>query len=222
MKLLLVEDNQKLSASVKEGLEQEGYTIDCLFDGSSALRRIELDAATYDLVILDVMLPEKNGIQVCTEVRQKQITVPILMLTARDAKEDIVEGLNAGADDYLVKPFSFDELFARIRVLLRRPKVLLPDLLTLGPVRLNAQTKEVHVAGTRLVLTLREFAILEFFLRHPNQIVTRDQLLSNVWDHDFDSFSNVVDVHMKNLRKKLKTYGKHLQTIRGVGYKMAF
>lgn len=222
MKLLLVEDNQKLSASLKEGLEQEGYTVDCLFDGLMAERRIQSQSAGYELVILDVMLPEKDGISVCKQAREKNIVTPILMLTAKDTIKDKILGFDAGADDYLIKPFSFDELLARIRALLRRPRALLPDRLELGPLVLNAQTKDVAVSGIRITLTLREFSILEYLMRHPNQVISREQILMSVWDHSFDSLSNVVDVHIKNIRKKLNIYGKHLQSIRGIGYKLAF
>ncbi len=221
MKILLVEDNAKLRASLKEGLEQEGYTIDALFDGLSAERRIEMHGADYDAVILDVMLPGKDGLAVCKHVREKNIVVPILMLTARDTTSDKIRGLDAGADDYLIKPFSFEELLARIRALLRRPKHLVPDYLVLGPLTLNAQSREILLSGERLILTLREFSILEYLMRHPRQVVSREQILTNVWDHSFDSFSNVVDVHIKNIRRKLKAYGKSLQTIRGIGYTLA-
>ncbi len=221
MKLLLVEDNKKLSASLKQGLEQEGYTVDCAFDGAIAERQILMNASAYDLVILDIMLPEKDGLTVCADVRKKDIIIPILMLTARDTTENTIEGLNAGADDYIIKPFAFEELLARIRTLLRRPKILLPDTIQHGPITLNAHTKEVCISGNPIALTLREYTILEYLMRHPGQIISRDQIISNIWKHDFDSFSNVVDVHIKNLRKKLGTYGKHLQTIRGIGYTMA-
>jgi DNA-binding response OmpR family regulator len=222
MKLLIVEDNQKLNASIKEGLEQDGYTVQSLFDGLAAERHIETYGADYDLIILDIMLPGKDGIEVCEAVRKKNIVTPIIMLTARDATKDRVKGLDAGADDYLIKPFSFDELLARIRALLRRPKNILPDLQVSGPLTLNAQTREVLISGERMTLTFREFSILQYLMRHPNQVVSREQIMTNVWDHDFDSFSNVVDVHIKNIRKKLKNYGNKLQAIRGIGYRLAF
>ena len=221
MKLLLVEDNQKLNASLKEGLEQEGYMVDALFDGPTAERRMEIHSANYDLVILDIMLPGKDGLSVCKDVRDRDIVTPIIMLTAMDTTSDKIKGLDAGADDYLIKPFSFEELLARVRALLRRPKNLVPDSLVLGPLTLNAQSKEILLADKRLILTLREFSILEYLMRHPNQVISRDQILTSVWDHSFDSFSNVVDVHIKNIRRKLKTYGKILQAIRGVGYTLA-
>lgn len=221
MKLLLVEDNPKLSASLIEGLGQEGYAVDPLFDGPSALTRLEMDRDMYDLVILDVMLPGKDGLQVCKELRDDHVLVPILMLTAKDTTGDKIRGLDAGADDYLIKPFAFEELLARIRALLRRPSILLPDKQELGPLTLDVRNREASLSGERLTLTLREFSLLEYLMRHPNQVISRDQMLTNIWGYSFDAFSNVVDVHIKNLRKKLGPYGKNLQTIRGLGYKLA-
>lgn len=218
MKLLVVEDNRKLSASLKEGLEQEGYAVDCLYDGAAATRRLLVGGPEYDLVILDVMLPEKDGLEVCSSVRERNVMVPILMLTAKDATTDKIVGLDAGADDYLIKPFSFDELLARIRALLRRPNALVPDRLTSGPLTLDTGSRTARLHEEKLALTLREFSILEFLLRHPGQVVTREQILSNVWDRGFDSFSNVVDVHMKNIRRKLGAYGRRLRAVRGIGY----
>jgi DNA-binding response OmpR family regulator len=220
MKILLVEDNQKLAESVKKGLEQESYTVDCLFDGAVAERRIFAHPQDYDLVILDIMLPGKNGLEVCQAWRDKNITVPILMLTAKDTTGDKVLGLDAGGDDYLIKPFAFEELLARIRALLRRPKETAPNVLSAQGITLNSGSKKVMVAGKEVPLTLREFSILEFFLRNPNQVLTREQILAHVWEFSFDSLSNVVDVHIKNLRKKLgSNYGQHLQTLRGLGYR---
>lgn len=220
MKILLVEDNQKLAESVKKGLEQESYIVDRLFDGEAAERRIFAHPQDYDLVILDIMLPGKNGLEVCKAWREKNITVPVLMLTAKDTTTDKVLGLDAGGDDYLIKPFAFEELLARIRALLRRPKESTPNVLSAQGITLNNGTKQVMVAGREVPLTLREFSILEFFLRNPNQVLTREQILAHVWEYSFDSLSNVVDVHIKNLRKKLGTnYGQHLQTLRGLGYR---
>ncbi len=220
MKILLVEDNQKLAESIKKGLEQESYIVDCLFDGGVAERRIFAHPQDYDLVILDIMLPGKNGLEVCKVWREKNITVPILMLTAKDTTSDKVLGLDAGGDDYLIKPFAFEELLARIRALLRRPNNQLPNLLSVGDITLNSASKQIMLAGKQLPLTLREFNILEYFLRHPNQVLTREQILAHVWEFAFGSYSNVVDVHIKNLRKKLGlNYGQHLQTLRGLGYR---
>jgi DNA-binding response OmpR family regulator len=220
MKLLLAEDNQKLARSLQKGLQQEGYSVDCLFDGETAERRILNRSGDYDAVILDVMLPLKSGLEVCQSIRRQNIMVPVLMLTAKDTTKDKIIGLNAGADDYLVKPFDFEELTARIRALLRRPKESLPAVLSLSGIELNSSTHQVEAAGKQLTLTLREFTLLEYFMRNPDQVLSREQILTHVWEFDFNSFSNVVDVHIKNLRKKLGTaHGRHLQTIRGLGYR---
>ncbi len=219
MKILLTEDNEKLAKSVKKGLEQEGYAVDIVGDGETAEARMLAYTAEYDLMILDIMLPKKDGIAVCHSLRIQGVTVPIIMLTARDTTDDKIAGLDAGADDYLIKPFSFDELAARIRALLRRPKAALPAILQAGGVALDAATKQVTVDTEPISLTMREFAILEYLLRHPNQVLTREQILSHVWDFSFDGMSNVVDVHIKNLRKKLKQYEKNLETLRGMGYR---
>ena len=221
MKLLLVEDNQKLNASLKEGLEREGYVVDSLFEGPAAERRVEAHPTMYDAVVLDVMLPGKDGIAVCKRLREENVLVPVLMLTAMDATHDKIRGLDAGADDYLVKPFAFDELLARLRALLRRPKALAPNVMTLGPLTLHEDAREARLGGTPLSLTLREYSLLAYLARHPGQTLTREQIFGKVWDYSFDSFSNVIDVHVKNLRKKLGPYGSHIKTVRGVGYKLA-
>ncbi len=219
MKLLLVEDNEKLAQSIQKGLEQEGYAVDVLLNGDEAEQRMFAQGVAYDAVILDVMLPGKDGIAVCLSVRDHGIITPIIMLTAKDTLSDKVSGLDAGADDYLVKPFAFEELLARIRALSRRPAPLMPVVLQQAGVQLNTATKMVTVDGLPVVLTLREFSILEYLLRHPQQVLTREQIMANVWDYSFDSFSNVVDVHIKNLRKKLGHYEKNLETVRGMGYR---
>jgi len=220
MKILLVEDNKKLAQSVKKGLEQEGYAVDILFNGEEAEKRMTLHAADYDLMILDVMLPGKDGISVCMSLRDANIVVPIIMLTAKDTVDDRITGLDAGADDYLIKPFSFEELLARIRALLRRPKQVSSVVVKVNNLELDTTTKVVTIDGITIPLTLREFGILEYLLRHPNQVISREQILANVWDFSFDSMSNVVEVHIKNLRKKLHGYEKNLETLRGMGYRL--
>jgi two-component system copper resistance phosphate regulon response regulator CusR len=220
MKLLLIEDNEKLALSVKKGLEQEGYAVDVLFDGEAAEKRMLAHSTEYDLMILDVMLPGKDGVSVCTSLRESDIATPILMLTAKDTVHDRIAGLDAGADDYLIKPFSFEELLARTRALLRRPKQLSPLILKANNLELNTLTRQVTIENVVVPLTLREFGILEYLLRHPNQVINREQILANVWDFSFDSFSNVVEVHIKNLRKKLSNYEKNLETLRGMGYRL--
>lgn len=222
MRILIVEDEEKLAKALKKGLETEGYAVDYILDGEAGQRRIELSHKDYDLVVLDLMLPKKDGFEICKNVRALGITLPILVLTARDATDDKVSALDIGADDYLVKPFSFEELNARIRALLRRPEQSLPTELVAKDLILNATTRKVYRKNKEIELTLKEFGLLEYLMRHANQVLTREQILDHLWDFAFDSFSNIVDVHMKNLRKKID-YGHSeqlLETIRGVGYKI--
>jgi DNA-binding response OmpR family regulator len=222
MRILIIEDQENLAKLVKSGLEAEGFSVDCLFDGETGFRRISLNHQDYDLVILDWMLPKMNGDEICREARKNQIDVPILMLTARDGAKDVIAGLECGADDYLTKPFSFDILVARIRAILRRPKSALPLELTAGDVILNPASKKVFLNKKEIGLTLKEFVLLEYLMRSRGIVVTRDQILSNVWDFAFDSFANVVDVHITNLRKKMgDKEGKIIETVRGVGYRMS-
>lgn len=221
MRILIVEDQENLAKLMKSGLASEGMTADYVLDGEEGLKRISLAHEDYDLVILDWMLPKKNGDEICRAVREKKIEVPILMLTARDSSKDIAQGLDAGADDYLSKPFAFDVLVARIRAILRRPKALLPPELKAGEVTLNPATKKVSRREKEIKLTLKEFGLLEYLLRNKGVAVTREQILSNVWDFAFDSFANVVDVHVTNLRKKIGDKdAKIIETVRGVGYRI--
>ncbi len=221
MKILIVEDEEKLAQSVKKGLEQEGYVVDWLSSGEHAERRILFDKNAYDLVLLDIMIPDKNGLELSESLRKAKIDIPILMLTARDTKEDIVSGLNVGADDYLVKPFYFRELLARISALLRRPKESFSETLEAKNLKLDLKSKEAYLSGEKISLTQKEYNILEFLIRHKGEVVSRETLLSNVWDFEYNSFSNVVDVHMKNLRKKInKKNDVLIKTVRGMGYKI--
>jgi len=221
MRILIVEDQENLAKLVKKGLESEGFAVDYVLDGDSGARRISMNHKDYDLVILDWMLPGKNGDDVCRETRKQKISIPILMLTARDSAKDIASGLDAGADDYLAKPFSFEVLLARIRAILRRPESALPLEFEVGGITLNPATKKVEKNGKEAKLTLKEFGLLEYLMRNKNTVVSREQILSNVWDFAFDSFANVVDVHITNLRKKIgDKNGKIIETVRGVGYKM--
>lgn len=220
MKILLVEDNVKLSKSIKQGLEQEGFAVDCLFDGLLAESRLKMSSDEYDVVILDRMLPGKDGVLVCKSVRDSAVTVPIIMLTALDTTGDKVEGLDSGADDYLAKPFEFSELVARLHALLRRPKNLAPDKVELGDIELDTTNKIVKYKGKEITLTLKEFMVLEYLIKNRGKVISRDTLYSHAWDFADSSFSNTVDVHIKNLRKKLKDNGKIIQTVRGLGYKI--
>lgn len=222
MRILIVEDEEKLAKAIKKGLEKEGYAADYILDGEAGQRRIEINHQDYDLIILDLMLPHITGFEIAKRVRAVGILTPILILTARDAIEDKVSALDSGADDYLVKPFSFEELFARVRALLRRPEQVLPTELKVKDLTLNVTTRKVYRQGKEVPLTLKEFGLLEYLMRHPNQVLTREQILDHLWDFAFDSFSNIVDVHMKNLRKKVDQdyHDKLLETIRGVGYKI--
>ncbi|PIR84046.1 DNA-binding response regulator [Candidatus Kaiserbacteria bacterium CG10_big_fil_rev_8_21_14_0_10_51_14] len=222
MKVLLIEDEEKLAEALKRGLELEGYTTDIISDGKKGLTRISLHRNDYDIVILDLMLPSMDGYEICKEMRARDVTVPILVLTARAETDTKVQLLLSGADDYLVKPFSFAELSARLQALLRRPSESLPEVLRLGDIELNPATRRVMHEGRELPLTLKEFGLLEYFMRHPNTVVNREDLLSHLWDFNYVGFSNVVDVHIKNLRRKLdaKNGDRILETVRGIGYRL--
>ena len=221
MRILIVEDQQKLAESVKRGLEQKGYAVDMIHDGGQAMRRLEHDHHQYDLLILDRMLPNLDGMIICQALRKMDIHLPILMLTAKDAIEDRVQGLDAGADDYLVKPFSFEELVARISALLRRPTKSTLTELVLGDIVLDTVKHQVTKSGKRIDLTSKEFAILEYFIRNSNQVLSREQIMNHVWDFSADSSSNVVDAHIKNLRKKIQKKNESIiETVHGIGYRV--
>jgi DNA-binding response OmpR family regulator len=220
MKILVVEDNEKLAENLKQGIMQEGYAVDVISDGLVAERRIFMNRDEYDLVVLDRMLPGKDGVSVCLNWRENEIVIPVLMLTALGTTDDKVIGLDAGADDYLGKPFAFKELLARIHALLRRPKQSSPIVLNSGNISINTTSRVVTYKDKILLLTLKEFMVLEYLMRNLNKVITRDELYSHAWDFADSSFSNTVDVHIKNLRKKIHDNGKIIQTIRGVGYKM--
>lgn len=222
MRILIIEDDIKIAEAVKAGLEKAGYAVDHMADGEAGQRRIEINHADYDLVILDLMLPGIDGFQICKNIREKEINIPVLILTAKLSTEDKVNALDCGADDYLVKPFSFEELLARVRALLRRPEPVIAVELKLHDITLNTVTRKVYRGGREIPLTLKEYSLLEYFMRHPGQVLNREQILDHLWDFGFDSFSNVVDVHLKNLRKKINDTrgGRLLETIRGVGYRL--
>ncbi len=219
--MLVAEDNAKLSSALKKGLEQEGYAVDCAADGREAEALVKRFARAYDLIVLDIMLPGRDGFTVCRNIREAGITVPILALTARDSVEDRVAGLDAGADDYLVKPFAFEELKARLRALARRPRESKPGVLRSGDISLDRATLKVTAGSREVPLTRTEFGVLEMMMRHPGQVLSRDQIVSRLWRFDADPGSNAVDVHVKNLRKKLIEAGHAdvIETVRGVGYR---
>ncbi len=221
MKILLVEDEQKLANVLKRGLELQGHAVDIVGDGKKALTRISLHRNDYDIVILDLMLPSMDGLEICKRVRAEDITVPILVLTARAETDNKVKLLLSGADDYLVKPFSFAELSARLRALSRRPAKTVPEVLRSDDIELNPTTRRVTRAGRDVPLTLKEFGLLEYFMRNPDKVVSREDLLSHLWDFNYVGFSNVVDVHVKNLRRKLDGGNSGLlETVRGIGYRL--
>jgi DNA-binding response OmpR family regulator len=221
MRILIVEDNRRLNTSLKTSLEEDGYAVDAAYDGDEG-EAFAL-AAPYDLILLDVMLPKKDGLGLCRDLRQQGLSTPILMLTARDAIEDRVDGLDSGADDYLVKPFSMSELRARLRALLRRNKADKGSMLLFGDLSMDPANHHVLRGSMTIELTPREFAILEYMMRSPNRILTRENIEAHVWNFDFISGSNVVDVYMRRLRKKIDDPFdvKLLETIRGVGYRLA-
>lgn len=222
MRILLVEDEVKLAEVLQIGLTKKGYAVDVMHDGAKAFDRISLNHIDYDIVILDLMLPSKDGASITKGIRELDITLPILILTARSEIEEKINLLLSGADDYIVKPFSFDELCARIQALLRRPTEMLPTTLSFSDIELHPSQRRVVKYNTEVPLTLKEFALLEYFMRNPNKVINREELLSHLWDFNYSSFSNVVDVHIKNLRKKLDRHGNKnlLQTVRGVGYQL--
>ncbi len=222
MKIILVEDEEKLADGLKRGLEIGGYTVDIVADGKKAFTRISLHRNDYDVVILDLMLPTMDGHEICKQMRANDITLPVLILTARAETDTKVDLLLSGADDYLVKPFSFAELSARLQALLRRPSQSLPEKLHVEDIELDPATRTVMRGDSELLLTLKEFGLLEYFMRHPNQVVNREDLLTHLWDFNYVGFSNVVDVHIKNLRRKLdgQKSERILETVRGIGYRL--
>ena len=221
MKILVIEDDRKVAGFIEQGLREEGYAVDIAPDGEEGTMLAHV--YDYDVIILDVVMPKKSGLQVAAELRREGRGTPILMLTARDTTEDIVRGLDIGADDYLTKPFRFDELLARVRALVRRGGARRTELLTYGTLELDRLKHKVHVGGKPLDLSPKEFHLLEHFLLHPEEVVRRTELLEKVWDMHFDPESNVVDVHVGNLRRKLRKAADQelIHTVRGVGFKLA-
>ncbi|MEN9647322.1 MAG: hypothetical protein RLY57_126 [Candidatus Parcubacteria bacterium] len=218
MRILLVEDNEKLAGYTKQMLEEHSYAVDHVTDGVRGERMARNNP--YDVVILDIMLPERSGIEVCQNLRNDDVTVPIIMITAKGEIDDRVEGLDSGADDYLVKPFDMKELLARVKALLRRPTSTVNKLITVQDLELDTSKHELHKKTKLIALTLKEYAVLEYMMSHTDQVITREQLLEHCWDFAYSSFSNITDVYIKQLRKKLHdTNETYIETIRGVGYK---
>jgi len=220
MRTLVVEDSRRLAGIIKRGLLEEGYTVDNAYDGEEAQYMAE--TTPFDVIILDVMLPKKDGVTVCRELREKKVNTPILMLTAKDTVEDNVRGLDSGADDYQVKPFAFTELLARVRALLRREVYPKTQKLQVGDLVMDLQTREVCRGERKIDLTAKEHAILEYFLRRPNAVVTRTMLGESVWDYEFDGISNIIDVYVRRIRRKIDEDGQKslIQTLRGAGYRL--
>ena len=223
MKILVIEDEHKVANAIKKGLEQEAYAVDVAYDGEQGFDLASTE--DYDVIVLDLMLPKMDGMEICQKLRKEENNhTPILMLTAKGQLDDKINGLNAGADDYLVKPFAFSELLARIRALARRPKNGLSSVLTIEDLSFNTLTFEVKRAGKQIKLSKKEFALLEYFLRHQGQLLTKDQIINHVWDYEADILPNTVEVYIGYLRNKIDKQFKNkpglIQTIRGFGYKI--
>ncbi|HDP69561.1 MAG TPA: response regulator transcription factor [Actinobacteria bacterium] len=220
MRILLVEDEQKIINFIKRGLEAEYYTVDFATDGEDGFLKGLNEG--YDLILLDIMLPKIGGFELTEKLRERGIKTPILMLTARDTVEDKVKGLDVGADDYLQKPFSFDELLARIRAILRRGAPVKTNLIKIADLQIETASHEVKRGAKKIVLTSREYALLEYLARNKNRVLSRTQIAQHVWGYDFDTETNVVDVYIRYLRKKIDEgfNKKIIQTVRGAGYKI--
>jgi len=220
MRVLVVEDERRLAGIIKRGLLEEGYSVDTAHDGEEAQYMAE--TTPYDLIVLDVMLPKKDGNAVCQELRAKKVNTPILMLTAKDSIEDRVRGLDSGADDYLIKPFAFNELVARVRALLRREALIKIPKLQVRDLVMDTLTREAWRGQRKVELTTKEYSILEYFMRHPNVVITRTMLEEHAWDYEFDGMSNIIDVYVRRLRLKIDEESQEslIQTVRGAGYRL--
>ena len=218
MRLLVVEDEKKVASFIKQGLEEEGYAVDVAWDGEKGLE-MALDRV-HDLLILDISLPKMDGLQVLKKLRQQRVNIPVLLLTVRATIEDKILGLDAGADDYLTKPFAFQELVARVRALLRRRAEAEPALLQVADLILDPARRVVSRGGEKIELTAKEFALLEYFMRNPGRVLTRTLMIEHVWNYDFDTMTNIIDVYVAYLRKKVDSgrEPKLIHTVRGVGY----
>lgn len=220
MKLLVVEDEQRIAQAIKDGLENESYLVDVANDGPSGFSMAK--ATDYDLIIMDIMLPGMSGIEVCTKLREAEVQTPILILTAKDHDQDVILGLDGGADDYLAKPFSFEVLLARIRALLRRPQQTADDILVIQDVELNLRTRQVTRAGVDVRLSNKEYSLLEYLVRNKGKVLSKNAIMAHVWDFDADILPNTVEVFMTYLRAKIdKPFDGPpiIHTVRGFGYK---
>jgi len=219
MRILVVEDERKVASFVRQGLQEEGHAVEVAADGAAALEMLE-EAPAYDLVILDLMLPKRDGFEVLKALRQQKSQTPVLVLTARDTVSDKVRGLDLGADDYLTKPFAFDEFLARVRALLRRGSGQRAPVFKLDDLSLDPATRQVTRGARRITLTAREYALLEYFLRNVGRVLTRPMIAQHVWGLDFDTESNIIDVYVGYLRRKIDAAGDRrlLHTVRGAGY----
>ena len=218
MKILVVEDEKKVAGFIKRGLEEEGYSVEIAYDGDEGLEMGSDDS--YELILMDLMLPQKDGLEVIRELRQLGIRTPVLCLTAKDKVDDIVSGLDSGSDDYLTKPFAFAELLARVRALIRRGTAERGAEITFADLRLDPVAHKVWRGESEIDLTTKEYALLEYMMRNPNQTLTRSMIAEHVWDYTFDSFTNIIDVYVNYLRKKVdRDFDKKLiHTVRGAGY----
>ena len=220
MRILVVEDEKGLAHLIRRGLTEEGYAVDVAYDGEEGESFAE--SVPYDLIVLDIVLPRKDGFQVCSNLRKKGIKVRVLMLTGRDSVADRVKGLDTGADDYLIKPFQFEELTARIRALLRREIANASPVIQVGDITLNTATREVKRRGRAIDLNNKEYAILEYLMRNVNMVITRQMIEDHVWNFSLESSSNLVDVYIRRLRSKLDNPGEEslIETVRGAGYRL--
>lgn len=222
MRILVVEDEHRIANSIKKGLEQEKYAVDVAYSGTDGFDLASTEE--YDLIILDLMLPEMDGLTMCRELRQNKIHTPILILTAKGQIQDKVQGLDSGADDYLTKPFSFEELLARIRALSRRPKNALSEILTARDLKLNTKEYSVKRNGKLIQLSSKEFSLLEYLMRSAGKVVSKDQIIDHIWDYDANILPNTVEVYIRNLRTKIDLPFKNkkplIHTVRGFGYKI--
>ncbi len=223
MRVLVIEDEHKIANAIQKGLEHEAYAVDVVYDGIEGHDMAVVEK--YDVIILDIMLPGMDGVEICKKLREQNIHIPILMLTSKSQIEDKVIGFNAGADDYLTKPFAFAELSVRIRALIRRPKNSLGTVLAIADLTLDTANYEVKRAGQKIRLSNKEFALLEYLIRHKNQVVSKDQIIHHVWDYDADVLPNSVEVYIRHLRQKIDEPYLHkplIHTVKGFsGYKLS-